>query len=459
MKHCALALGLVVLSCSACGNGPSPDVVIGAGAGAGGGAGGGSSTSSGSGGAGGEAGAMSAGYVFPGTLATYPLAVTSDGQAWLFAGEYVSDGPGYPGDWTRSRLWKMDAQQVVQFEQLLDAEGYFVEPIAMEADSDGSVVLVGHVKRGAGAAKTMEIGGKAVDFPYSSAAFVAKLDPNGNHVWSKVFDADVGLDAEGLPGMLRFADVGLDALSRVYVATILRGTGDLGGGAITHDDVLILRLAENGDYLDERLVVEKDSVFVQLEVEPSGGYWLARSSFYLQSGVQHFDATGQILSEHWWPMCWVDAMAFAADGFGGYFTAWAEDPAEHCTSVTLEHISKADVSDWLMDDGSYYAVRPTLLAGSSGHAWLSMGLDGTMGNLLGKSIDDIVLAEIDQKGNVSRMETFGGVGVDAVVQMGRDGSGSRWLTGYFAESLDFGAGEIKNVLGQNRAIFLTRLGP
>jgi len=451
MKYCALALGLVVLSCSACGNDPSPETFVGSG--------GGSSSSSGSGGTGGEVVATSDGYVFPGTLANYPLAVTNDGRAWLFAGEYVSDGPGYPGDWKSSHLWKMDAQQVVQYDALLDADGYFVEPIAIHAASDGSVVLVGHVIREANAAAAMEIGGKLVDFPYSSAAFVAKLDANGKHLWSRVFDANVGVDENGSPGILRFADVGLDAQNRVYIATILRGTGNLGGGAITHKDVLVLRLAANGDYLEERLVVEKDSAFVKIDVEGSGSYWLARSSLYLQSGVQHFDSSGQILSERFWPMCWVDAMAFASDGSGGYFTGWAEDPAEHCTSVTLEHISKADVSDWLVNDGNYYAVRPTLLASSPGHAWLSLGLEGQMGNLTGKTIDDILLAEIDQQGNVSKMQIFGGPGVDQVVQMGLDASGTRWLTGYFAENIDFGAGEIKNSLGQPRAIFLARLTP
>lgn len=456
MKYCALALGLVVLSCSACGSDPSEVFV---------GSGGGSSSSSGSGGSGGSGGAggevvtNSDGYVFPGTLATYPLAVIANGDAWLWTGEYVSDGPGYPGDWPSAHVWKINAQHVVQFEETLDADGYFVEPIAIHADKAGNVVFVGHVRRENNAAKSMNIGGKAVDFAYSTAAFVAKLDPQGSLLWAKVFDANVGIDANGSPGMLRFADVGIDDQGRVYAATLLRGTTDLGGGSITHDDALVLVLSQNGDYLDQRVLSSKQTAFMKIEVEPSGMTWIARSSLYLHSRVEKFDEMGFDISSKWWPMCWVDAMAFAPDGEGGYFTGWAEDPAEHCTSVTLEHVPTSGASDWLLNDGAYYAVRPTLLASSPGHAWLSVGLEGQMGNLMGQTIDDILVAEIDKQGNVSNMQVFGGPGVDEVVQMGQDAKGTRYLTGYFAERIDFGAGELKNTSGKSRAIFLTHLAP
>jgi hypothetical protein len=450
MKYSALALGLVVLSCSACGNDPSEVFV---------GAGGGSSSSSGNGGAGGEIITEPQDLVFPGTLATYPLAVTAKGDAWLWTGEYVSQGPNYPGDWLHARLRKINAQFGAQFDETLDADGYFVEPVAIHADVEGNVVFVGHVQRETNAAQTMNIGGKPVEFPYSYAAFIAKLDTEGKLLWAKVFDANVGQDGNGSPGMLRFADIGIDQLGRVYAGILLQGTTDLGGGSITHDDALVLLLGPQGDYLGERLLSSEDTVFLKIEVEPSGMMWVARSSLYSQSRVEKFEGLNVKISNKAWSMCWVDAMAFAADGQGGFFTAWGEDPSEQCSPMTVEHVTNLSVSNWQINDGNYYAVQPALVSHAPGHAWLSVGLDGTMGNMTGKNIDDILLAEIDTQGNIGKMQTFGGPGRDEVVQMGVDPSGTRFLTGYFAESIDFGTGELKNTSGKPRAIFLTHLAP
>lgn len=462
MKYSALALGLVVLSCSSCGNDPS-EVFVGAGGGTststGNGGSGGAGGLGGTGGSGGEGLSNSDGYVFPGTLAQYPLAITADSHAWLFTGENVSQGPAYPEDWLNAHLWKIDPQHQVQVNEVLDAEGYFVEPVSIHADKDGTVVLVGHVKREANAAQTMNIGGKPVAFPYSLAAFVAKLDSGGKLLWAKVFDADVGQDPNGSPGMLRFADVGIDQLGRVYAGTLLRGTTNLGGGSITHDDALVLLLGPQGDYLGERLLSSEDTVFLKIEVEPSGMLWVARSSFYQQARVEKFEGLDIKISNKAWSMCWVDALAFAADGQDGHFIAWGEDAAEQCSPMTIEHVTNLNVSNWQVNSGNYYAVRPTLLSSSPGHAWISVGLKGTMGNLTGQTIDDILLAEIDTQGKATNMQIFGGPGVDEVVQMGQDAAGIHFLTGYFAESIDFGLGELKNTSGKPRAIFLTHLAP
>lgn len=454
MKLHALVLGFITLVTVGCGDDPTTVVV---------GSGGGSSGQGGNGGAGGGGNASSAGFVLPGTLAPYPLAVTPDGHAWLFSGSYSSMGPGYPGDWLNAQVSKFNAHGTLEFDAMLDADGFHVEPKAIHTDAQGHVFLLGHVLRSADSGQTMDIGGQFANFPFLESAFVAKLDENGKLLWIKVLNKNAGLDANGLPGSITLIDVGTDDADRVYVAANVHGTADFGGGPVTLDDSLVFVLSPEGKHLEDRVVPAKNTAFLKLEVEPSGATWLARSSLYSHSRIERFNEAGVSTMALEWPVCWVDALAFAIDGQGGFFSVEAEDVAEHCASVTMQHVLPSGVAEWMVTDGLYYAVRPTLTRAGTGHAWMSLGLEGTIdlgqSSLTGKTTDDILLAEMDAHGNVSKTETYGGPGVDQVVQMGLDASGARFLTGYFAEQIDFGAGALTNTSGETRAIFLARIAP
>lgn len=455
MKLHALFLGLLALSCAACGNASPPEVFIGSG--------GGHTGQGGGGGSGNGPVTNPEGIVFPGTLARYPLAVTNDGHAWLFAGTYSSLGPGYPGTWPNAQLWKVDSTGTIEIDMLLDADGFDVEPKAIHATPNGDVLLLGQVTRQPNAGQILNIGGQPVSFPFASAVFVAKIDSKGQLQWAKVINGDVGKNVDGQPGSLLLLDVDTDATGRVYAAAALHGTADFGGGPVTHDDALLFILSPEGKYIEHRVFLPKDTAFLDLAVEPSGNFWLARSSLFLHSRIEHFAASGLLTFESEWPECWVDAMAFAPDSNGGFFSMQAEDVAEHCPPLSMQHDSTAGGPQWKVEDGNYYGVQPTLVPSSPGHAWLSVRLEGTFGigstSLTGTNIDDILIAEMDEQGNASKMATYGGPGVDEVVQMGVDASGMRTVTGYFADQIDFGSGLLKNTTGAPRAIFLTRLNP
>ncbi len=455
MKHHAWLLGIVALCCQACGNDPPPTTVIGAG--------GGSSGQGGGGGAGGESQAGPEGFVFPGTLAQVPLAVTENGIAWLFSGVYDSMGPGYPGIWHSAQLRKINAQNAIEIDDLIDADGFDVEPVAIHLAANDDVFLLGHTSRTPGSSSTLTIGGQAVAIPHAEAAFIAKLDAQGKLVWAHVLDKNAGTDANGSPGLFRLMDVGTDANGRVYVAAVLRGKADLGVGGITHDDALAFVLSPEGKPLEQRIFSSKDTTFLKIEVEPSGAMWLARSSLFLTSGIEHFDTAGIANFSAWEPICWVEGLAFALDGQGGFFSARAEDVAEHCTSLTMQHTLPSGAPGWLVNDGVYYAVRPALARVGAGRALLGIGLEGTItlgkSSMTGTDRDDIWMAEFDDQGIVSTTQRFGGPGIDEIMQIGANTSGDRFVTGYFAEQIDFGAGPLHNTSGTARAIFLSRMAP
>ena len=455
MKHHGRFLGIVALFCLACGNDPPPAIDIGSG--------GGNSGGGGSGGAGGEAPIGPEGFVFPGTLALEPMAVTDDGQVWLFSGDYSSMGPGYPGIWQSARLRKIDAQNAIAIDDQIDADGFDVEPIAVHASANGDVFLLGHTSRAPGSSPSLPIGGQTVPITFAQSAFVAKLDSQGKLLWANVLNGDAGLDANGSPGLFRLADVGTDQTGRVYIAAILRGTADLGAGSVTHDDALMFVLSPEGKHVEQRLLSSKDTAFLDLDVEPSGALWLARSSLFLTAGIEHFDATGKTTYSAWEPVCWVEGLGFAPDTQGGFFSVRTEDVAEHCTSLTMQHVLASGQQQWLVNDGMYYALRPALARSGAGRALLGIGLEGTiaLGNssMTGTDRDDIWLAEFDTLGNISKTQRFGGPGIDEIVRIGVDAKGNRFVTGYFAEQIQFGAEPLKNTVGASRAIFLARIAP
>lgn len=105
-------------------------------------------------------------------------------------------------------------------------------PNALALDSSGNIFLTGRTYG------TVDFGGGATSFGGDADLFVAKLDKNGAHVWSKAYgdgQAQVGTSLATTPD------------GDVVVAGLLRGTMDFGGGKSvkgggSDDDVFIAKL-------------------------------------------------------------------------------------------------------------------------------------------------------------------------------------------------------------------------
>ena len=104
-------------------------------------------------------------------------------------------------------------------------------------DASGNVVVVGQAKG------TIDFGGGALTSAGEWDVFVAKLDPNGNHLWSKRF---------GDAADQRASEVAVDAAGNVFVTGWFQGTMNFGGSNLTSAgafDVFVAKFAPNGSHL------------------------------------------------------------------------------------------------------------------------------------------------------------------------------------------------------------------
>ena len=103
-------------------------------------------------------------------------------------------------------------------------------------DDAGNVVVTGSF------AGKIDFGGGALTSAGGTDAFVAKFDPDGNHLWSKRFG-----DAQAQSGKA----VAVDPAGNVVILGDAAGVIDFGGGALTTaggNDVFLASLDENGNY-------------------------------------------------------------------------------------------------------------------------------------------------------------------------------------------------------------------
>ncbi|WP_437967404.1 hypothetical protein WMF04_48995 [Sorangium sp. So ce260] len=114
----------------------------------------------------------------------------------------------------------------------------------LAVDGAGNVVLAGFFL-GAGPG-TLDFGGGPLPSAGSSDIFVAKLDPDGRHVWSRSY---------GDPDSQSAAAVAVDPWDNVLVTGGFAGDVDFGGGprhGAGENDVFVLKLGPAGDHVWSR---------------------------------------------------------------------------------------------------------------------------------------------------------------------------------------------------------------
>ncbi len=115
--------------------------------------------------------------------------------------------------------------------------GHFQTANAVAIDAAGNIVVAGSF-RGA-----IDLGGGQLDSAGVLDVFVAKLDPNGNHVWSKRFG-----DADDQLGQ----NVAVDDDGNVLLSTNVRGSVDFGDGPFVSGgdyDAFLTKLDPDGNHL------------------------------------------------------------------------------------------------------------------------------------------------------------------------------------------------------------------
>ncbi len=284
---------------------------------------------------------------------------------------------------------------------------------ALATDASGNVFMAGHF------VGSVDFGGG----PLSSTAggqdvFLAKLDANGSHLWSKRFgDSDTQTAA----------DLATDASGNVFFAGFFSGSIDFGGGGLSgSQDIFLAKLDANGSH-----VWSQDF-----------------GDGFMQScqGVAA-DGSGNV---------YICGQYEGSVNFGG-LTLTPNDEAD----VYLAKFNAAGAHQWSQSFGSGFtetaggvATDPAGNVYFAGTFPQSINLGGA--TLFCAGGDDIFLAKFNSTGAHQWSKKFGDPGGQNVHDVAASSSGV-CIVGDFSSDVNFGGGTLLHVGGQD--IYLAKFSP
>jgi len=354
-------------------------------------------------------------------------------------------------------------------------QGYqFTEAVAI--DADGAVVVVGSF------AGSVDFGGGSLDSAGGNDVFVAKLGPKGEHLWSKRFgngNEQVGLgvavDPDGnvvVTGTFDGSiDFGGDTLTSTGAKDIFLAKLNRDGGHIWSK-----KFGDGANQLGQSVAVDAQGNvalcgsfegtlnFGSGEITSAGG-----NDIFLAS----FDAAGK----RRWDKRFGDAtaqecksVAVDADGnvaITGTFNGWVNFGKGQLTSAGSVDVFLAKFGK----DGGILWNHAFGSASEQGGQSVAMSPDGgvVLGgyfsgslNLGGGALTDpgntnIFVAKFDSVGTHAWSRSYGDAESQLLEGLTVDGCGDVLATGYFAGSLDFGGGALTSKGLDD--LFVLKLGP
>jgi hypothetical protein len=340
-------------------------------------------------------------------------------------------------------------------------------------DGSGNVIVAGYFDG------VLDFGGGSLSSLGGHDIFVAKLDPNGNHIWSKRF----GDGTRQVPYR-----VAVDHLDNVIVTGDIAGTVDFGGGALTGaggKDVFVLKLAPNGNHIWSQIFGDwRDQWGYAIAVDGSNNIiLLGNTKGTLDFGGDPLSTAGSEdvfvvkfgpNGAHAWSQCFGDAAsqydgAVVVDGSGnvviaGKFYGGIDFGGDSFTSaggVDL-YVAKFDPDGahiWSQSHGDPNYDGAVDVAVNSNDDIVVFGVfSGTTdlggGQLTSLGSYDLFLAEFDSDGNHIWSAAYGGSDLDDP----RDVTVDQWddivIVGYFNGTLDLGGGAMTSAGGND--VFLAK---
>jgi len=277
-------------------------------------------------------------------------------------------------------------------------------------DSAGNVVLTGNVRA------TVDFGGGPLG---GGGIFIAKLDASGNHVWSRRY---------GSSSTDRGYNVATDPSGNVVVIGDFSGTGNFGGTFLTSagsEDIFVAKLNAAGSNLWSRRFGDTS----------------------LDSGVGiATDGQGSVI---------VTGSFAGTVNFGGSALTSAGG-----IDIYVAKLNAAGVHVWSKRFGDAQEQAGFGVATDAGNNVLAIGrLRGSAdfgGGALSSASDlDAFVARFDGLGNHSWSKRFGGVGDDWGHGLVVDAAGHVSISGYFANTIDFGGGPLTSA--GNHDIYVAKL--
>lgn len=291
-------------------------------------------------------------------------------------------------------------------------------------DVSGNVLLTGYFWG------TVDFGGGSLVSAGEEDIFVAKLNANGTHLWSKRF-------GDAAPHQRTF-DIASDEWGNVIVSGSFDGTVDFGGGPLTSagaGDIFVVKFGADGNHLwsknfgDAGIHQTAGSVAVDAwgnviatgwfqGAVNFGGGWLTSAGSY-DAFVAKFDPAGN----HLW-----------SKRFGDANWQWTTDVAVD----TAGDLVMAGAFHGIVDFGG----GPLTSAG--------FGYEG---------LEDIFMVKFDPSGNHIWSKRFGDPDSQTGAYVAVDASGSIFASGGFSGVVDFGGGPLESTESGTKDIFVVKFDP
>lgn len=278
----------------------------------------------------------------------------------------------------------------------LDAVG------AAVADGDGNVFIAGVFS------ETISLGAEAVATKGGVDMFVARLDRDGNTVWSKTF----GSTGDDIARQLLLSPAG-----EVIVVGVMEGEIDFGGGPLVarKSDGFVVKLDKDGKHLKSQLFGgEGNDILQSAALGPDGDLWL--SGGY---GDKTDVGTGMLP--------WVSGdsgngwvLRVAPDGKVKWVRTFGGAKEDAVTSVAVDAKGNALFTITFEGPAIDLGQGPLQSAGFYEMAFGMLGPDGAP--LWGK--------------------VFGSGSPDGAFGTAFDAQGNGYITGLFSNSVDFGTGTL-----------------
>jgi len=301
------------------------------------------------------------------------------------------------------------------------------------------------------------------------AAFVAKFDASGKHLWSTC-----------LPASVTCRSIATNSAGHVLLAGHFGGAADFGRKVLTcasSEDVFVLQLDPAGSVVDVAqfsgsraqracrvTVTAQDHVIVTGYFE--GAIDLGSEPLESSTGwelfIGRYDAEGRHLwSRRFEVASMMRGHAAAVDRLGNLFLAGnlkrcpelgVDEPATSSAAflAKLDATGKAVYAKGLPASAMEYrqglAVDALGHAAVTGHVREHVGDDWTM-----------FVTKFDSSGRAAWSRRFGGTNGHFLQKVRMDATGGVVLTGAFHGAIDFGGGLLAS--GTNEAIFLVKLAP
>ncbi|WP_437971438.1 hypothetical protein WMF04_19970 [Sorangium sp. So ce260] len=352
------------------------------------------------------------------------------------------------------------------------------EPIGLAVDAQGNILVTGYFDG------TVDFGGGPLVSTGNGDAFVLKLDPLGNHVWSRRFG-----DLSHVIAIQAGLTIAADASGNILVGGRFGGTTDFGGGPMTggqDTSGFLVLLDASGQHVWSKHFGTESTTVRGAGFHPTGGiivagdYWgtvdLGGGPFTSAGPQRVFAARLDASGGHLWSQSFggleganLDTLALDAAGnitlagsfhdaidFGGGSIHVAEDAA---------HGDSADVFVASLGPGGEHRWSRRL-GGVSGEDHFGTAVDGSGsvitlgffgetlqfgGDTLTSDGDAVFVTKLSAGGAPAFARSF-----SRAQALAADAAGNTWLTGAVVEETDFGCGPLA---ASPSRLFVAGLGP